>query len=54
MRATPRMADPAAVAERVMTTIDLYDFGVGIDVEAPPAGQVMSEEDLDAMLDDDG
>lgn len=48
-----RMDDPAGTLERVTMTTDLYDFGVGVNVEPPPADQVMSEKELDAMLEED-
>lgn len=35
---------------RVRTTFEIFDFGVPVEVEAPPASEVMSQEEFDELL----
>ena len=41
-----KIADPPGARDRQAVTIDLYDFGVNVVAEAPPADQVMTEREL--------
>jgi hypothetical protein len=42
-----RQADPEGDI-----TMDLYDFGIDVDVEPPPSDQVMTEEELDRLIEE--
>ena len=35
----------------VAEVVDLFDFGVQVDVEAPPANEIVSEKEFDKMMD---
>ena len=42
----PYGGEPKAAVE----VVDLFDFGVPVDVEAPPANEVVSEEEFDKLM----
>lgn len=42
--------DPQQARARTTTTFDLFDFGVPVKVEEPPASEVLSEEEFDELF----
>jgi hypothetical protein len=44
-----RQSWPVVNDEKLEITFDMFDFGVDVDVKAPPANQVMSEKAFDAL-----
>ena len=46
-----RIRIPFGGTEGPVEVIDLYDFGVPVDIEAPPADEVISEEKFNKLMD---
>jgi hypothetical protein len=47
-----RLAEGAGSDESMVMTIDFFDYGVAVDVQPPPADQVISQEELDKLTRD--